>query len=84
MAKSILLKSAIVKNVMTNSKEHPSTQNEHLLVDIRRTVEQARGQVEQPVEQSIINTLQQFLLELCKVISKIVETQNHGERCNGK
>ena len=36
MAKNVLMISAIVKNVMTNSKEHPSTQNEHLLVDMRR------------------------------------------------
>ncbi|WP_244507093.1 DUF1016 N-terminal domain-containing protein [Pseudoalteromonas neustonica] len=38
----------------------------------------------QPVEQGIINNLQPFLLGLGKAILKIVETQNYGERCNGK
>lgn len=84
MVKSVLVKSVIVKNVMTSSKEHPSTQNEHLLVDIKRIVEQARGQVKQPVEQGIINNLQQFLLGLGKATLRIVETHNYRERCNGK
>lgn len=60
MAKNVLLKSAIVKNVMTNSKEHPSTQNQHLLVDIRRIVEQARGQVKQTVNTAMLQAYWQI------------------------
>ncbi|MDN3476498.1 PDDEXK nuclease domain-containing protein [Pseudoalteromonas sp. APC 3355] len=57
---------------MTNSKEHPSTQNEHLLVDIKRIVEQVRGQVKQTVNTAMLQAYWQ-------IGRLIVEDEQGGE-----
>ncbi|MGO3849594.1 MAG: PDDEXK nuclease domain-containing protein [Pseudoalteromonas prydzensis] len=45
---------------MTHSEEQPSIQNELLLVDIRRIVEQARGQVKQTVNTAMLQAYWQI------------------------
>ncbi|WP_249365843.1 PDDEXK nuclease domain-containing protein [Pseudoalteromonas sp. NEC-BIFX-2020_002] len=60
------------QNVMTHSEEQPSTQNEHLLVDIRRIVEQARGQVKQTVNTAMLQAYWQ-------IGRLIVEDEQGGE-----
>ncbi|NNG43314.1 DUF1016 domain-containing protein [Pseudoalteromonas sp. NEC-BIFX-2020_002] len=57
---------------MTHSEEQPSTQNEHLLVDIRRIVEQARGQVKQTVNTAMLQAYWQ-------IGRLIVEDEQGGE-----
>jgi len=60
------------QNVMTHSEEQPSTQNELLLVDIRRIVEQARGQVKQTVNTAMLQAYWQ-------IGRLIVEDEQGGE-----
>lgn len=67
-----MVKSVMEQNVMTHSEEQPSTQNEHLLVDIRRIVEQARGQVKQTVNTAMLQAYWQ-------IGRLIVEDEQGGE-----